>query len=235
MTQPIKYSKHKNSKRVALTIVIVWVVSAAIGSPIMLGLNTSPQRVPHLCIFYNSDFILYSSLSSFYIPCIVMVFLYYKIFKVIHDRARKAVAKKEARLRGIVIENAAQAQRLHQDAAALPQGDKNGNKSLQVSTVADADPMTANTGSGSQPDDDDFDDLPTEAGGDKSPDCDEEATFLERSSKSNASEAPHIAFNGNHDSGYAPSNVEETRFSSQSQKSKVRGKKTTIFALLVVP
>lgn len=135
MTQPIKYSKHKNSKRVALTIVIVWVVSAAIGSPIMLGLNTSPQRVPHLCIFYNSDFILYSSLSSFYIPCIVMVFLYYKIFKVIHDRARKAVAKKEARLRGIVIENAAQAQRLHQDAAALPQGDKNGNKSLQVGAL----------------------------------------------------------------------------------------------------
>ncbi|CAN7980834.1 unnamed protein product, partial [Ixodes pacificus] len=135
VTQPIKYSKHKNSNRVALTIVIVWVVSAAIGSPIMLGLNTSPQRVPHLCIFYNSDFILYSSLSSFYIPCIVMVFLYYKIFKVIHDRARKAVAKKEARLRGLVVENnAAQAQ----DVAHLTQvGDKNGNKSLQVSQSID--------------------------------------------------------------------------------------------------
>ncbi|GIY87925.1 dopamine D2-like receptor [Caerostris extrusa] len=82
VTQPIKYSKHRNNKRVFLTIAIVWIVSAAIGSPIVLGLNTSPERIPQLCVFYNSDFIIYSSLSSFYIPCIVMVFLYYKIFRV---------------------------------------------------------------------------------------------------------------------------------------------------------
>nr|AXH38066.1 putative dopamine receptor D2 [Cupiennius salei] len=89
VTQPIKYSKHRNNKRVFLTIAIVWLVSAAIGSPIVLGLNTSPERIPQLCVFYNSDFIIYSSLSSFYIPCLVMVFLYYKIFKAIHERAKK--------------------------------------------------------------------------------------------------------------------------------------------------
>ncbi|XP_022239026.1 LOW QUALITY PROTEIN: dopamine D2-like receptor [Limulus polyphemus] len=94
VTQPIKYSKHKNSKRVALTIAIVWIVSAAIGSPIVLGLNTTADRKPQLCIFYNSDFIIYSSLSSFYIPCLVMIFLYYKIFKAIHDRAKKGVGKR---------------------------------------------------------------------------------------------------------------------------------------------
>lgn len=51
------------------------------GSPIILGLNTSSERVAHLCVFYNSDFILYSSLSSFYIPCLVMILLYYRIFR----------------------------------------------------------------------------------------------------------------------------------------------------------
>ena len=56
--------------------------TAAIGSPIVLGLNNTPDRVPDLCLFYNSDFIVYSSLSSFYIPCIIMVFLYWNIFKV---------------------------------------------------------------------------------------------------------------------------------------------------------
>ncbi|XP_076366953.1 dopamine D2-like receptor [Tachypleus tridentatus] len=95
VTHPIKYSKHKNSKRVALTIAIVWIVSAAIGSPIVLGLNTTADRKPQLCIFYNSDFIIYSSLSSFYIPCLVMIFLYYKIFKAIHDRAKKGIGKRE--------------------------------------------------------------------------------------------------------------------------------------------
>jgi hypothetical protein len=82
VTQPIKYAKHKNSRRVCLTILLVWAISAAIGSPIVLGLNNTPDRVPDLCLFYNSDFIVYSSLSSFYIPCIIMVFLYWSIFKV---------------------------------------------------------------------------------------------------------------------------------------------------------
>lgn len=82
VTQPIKYAKHKNSRRVCLTILLVWAISAAIGSPIVLGLNNTPERMPDLCVFYNSDFIMYSSLSSFYIPCIIMVFLYWNIFKV---------------------------------------------------------------------------------------------------------------------------------------------------------
>lgn len=82
VTQPIKYAKHKNSRRVCLTILLVWAISAAIGSPIVLGLNNTPDREADLCIFYNSDFIVYSSLSSFYIPCIIMVFLYWNIFKV---------------------------------------------------------------------------------------------------------------------------------------------------------
>ncbi|KAG8194959.1 hypothetical protein JTE90_021420 [Oedothorax gibbosus] len=92
VTKPIQYSKHKNGKRIQLTIVFVWLVSAAIGSPIVLGLNTSPERQPNLCVFYNSDFIIYSSLSSFYIPCLLMVYLYYKIFRAIHERARRALA-----------------------------------------------------------------------------------------------------------------------------------------------
>ncbi|KAG8230261.1 hypothetical protein J437_LFUL013963 [Ladona fulva] len=81
VTQPIKYAKHKSQRRVWLTIALVWVISAAIGSPIVLGLNNTANRRPDLCVFYNSDFIIYSSLSSFYIPCIIMVFLYYNIFK----------------------------------------------------------------------------------------------------------------------------------------------------------
>lgn len=88
VTQPIKYAKHKNNRRVWLTIVLVWAISAAIGSPIVLGLNNTPDRTPDLCLFYNSNFIIYSSLSSFYIPCIIMVFLYWNIFKVSGRRVR---------------------------------------------------------------------------------------------------------------------------------------------------
>ncbi|XP_076238274.1 dopamine D2-like receptor isoform X2 [Calliopsis andreniformis] len=111
VTQPIKYAKHKNNRRVWLTILLVWAISAAIGSPIVLGLNNTPDRIPDQCLFYNADFIIYSSLSSFYIPCIIMVFLYYNIFKALRNRARKARASKKPNLGdikpGSIIENIA--------------------------------------------------------------------------------------------------------------------------------
>ncbi|XP_024221469.1 dopamine D2-like receptor isoform X1 [Bombus vosnesenskii] len=111
VTQPIKYAKHKNNRRVWLTILLVWAISAAIGSPIVLGLNNTPDRIPDQCLFYNADFIIYSSLSSFYIPCIIMVFLYYNIFKALRNRARKARANRKPNLGdikpGSIIENIA--------------------------------------------------------------------------------------------------------------------------------
>ncbi len=39
-------------------------------------------REEFVCAFYNPDFIIWSSLGSFYIPCFVMIFLYVRIFKV---------------------------------------------------------------------------------------------------------------------------------------------------------
>ena len=58
-----------------------------------LGLNTSlavseagqgqDTLEPLICAFYNPDFIIYSSLGSFYIPCLVMIVLYSRIFKVL--------------------------------------------------------------------------------------------------------------------------------------------------------
>ncbi|KAG7197229.1 hypothetical protein KM043_018356 [Ampulex compressa] len=119
VTQPIKYAKHKNNRRVWLTILLVWAISAAIGSPIVLGLNNTPDRIPDQCLFYNTDFIIYSSLSSFYIPCIIMVFLYYNIFKALRNRARKARAKKPNLgdiKPGSIIENIANTRRFAETA-----------------------------------------------------------------------------------------------------------------------
>ncbi|KAG5322749.1 DRD2L protein, partial [Acromyrmex heyeri] len=120
VTQPIKYAKHKNNRRVWLTILLVWAISAAIGSPIVLGLNNTPNRIPDQCLFYNTDFIIYSSLSSFYIPCIIMVFLYYNIFKALRNRARRARATKKPNLGdikpGSIIENIAHTRRFAETA-----------------------------------------------------------------------------------------------------------------------
>ncbi len=53
------------------------------------------------CKFYNSDFIIVSSLASFYIPCVIILVLYYKIMRAIirHDGRVKPVGKKRKRNR----------------------------------------------------------------------------------------------------------------------------------------
>ncbi|XP_047100088.1 dopamine D2-like receptor [Schistocerca piceifrons] len=154
VTQPIKYAKHRNSRRVWLTIALVWMISAAIGSPIVLGLNNTPDRRPDLCLFYNSDFIIYSSLSSFYIPCIIMVFLYYNIFMALRNRARKAKAARRplpADIKpGSVIENLAQTRRLAETALGPPNLLGPGG----APTTTDDEERPTNTGSGSQEDED---------------------------------------------------------------------------------
>ncbi|KAH9639137.1 hypothetical protein HF086_018205 [Spodoptera exigua] len=101
---------------------VAWLVSGAIGSPIVLGLNNTTDRRPGDCLFNNKDYVIYSSLGSFYIPCIIMMFLYYNIFKAIRQRAKKQrIAKKTSAAissavssgtAAVVIENVAQTHRL---------------------------------------------------------------------------------------------------------------------------
>ncbi|KAB0798990.1 hypothetical protein PPYR_06870, partial [Photinus pyralis] len=201
VTQPIKYAKHKSNRRVWLTIVLVWVISAAIGSPIVLGLNNTPDRIEDACLFYNSDFIIYSSLSSFYIPCIIMVFLYYNIFKALRNRAIKArLTRKPLPCEikpGTVIENVANTRRLAETTLGPPPIDE----------------QATNTGSGSG----DEDEEPAE------PECqiisnDKStefilATVVEEAAISSvvaslATPAPLADPNGNNDSGYAPSQTD---------------------------
>ncbi|XP_054264647.1 dopamine D2-like receptor [Macrosteles quadrilineatus] len=206
VTQPIKYAKQKNNSRAWLLIVLVWVVSIAIGSPIVLGLNYTPNRIPGLCIFYNTDFIIYSSLSSFYIPCVVMVYLYYSIFKALRNRAKKQKAARKPPVDmkpGIVIENVAQTRRLAETSMVA--------SALVPTTSIDDGPT--NTGSGSQDEDDE---------GERSPgseDChvipnDKStefilATVIEETAAVGALTAKPLDEKGNNDSGYAASQLED--------------------------
>lgn len=57
------------------------------------GVNKSDvseyPRVPDQCAFFNNKFLIFSSLGSFFIPCIIIFAIYYRIFMVIMARARK--------------------------------------------------------------------------------------------------------------------------------------------------
>ena len=88
VTRPISYARQKTSRRVYVMIAAPWIVSLAISSPIALGLNRTPRRAdtPRLCTFYNSDFLIYSSMGSFYVPTVVMIVLYWRVYLAIRSR-----------------------------------------------------------------------------------------------------------------------------------------------------
>ncbi|KAF5406469.1 7 transmembrane receptor [Paragonimus heterotremus] len=88
VTKPIVYSRHSNSTRVAVTIGIAWVISFLIALPIACGLNNMPHRQPELCVLYNPVYIIVSSTGSFYIPFVVMIILYYRVFRAIRQRTQ---------------------------------------------------------------------------------------------------------------------------------------------------
>ncbi|XP_054728939.1 dopamine D2-like receptor [Anastrepha obliqua] len=161
VTRPIEYAKHRNRPRVCLTILLAWAISGAIGLPIVMGLNNTPDRDPGLCLFYNTIFILCSSLTSFYIPCIIMVFLYWSIFRALSIRAQKSRAARKPHLSeltgGSVIENVAQTRRLAETAL---------DSDRHAARIMPDEPAT-NTASGSNEEEED------QGGGAISPDIDD--------------------------------------------------------------
>jgi len=84
---------------VYVTLVLTWIVSIAVSLPIPLGMNYTPRRTrtPWLCILYNSDFIIFSSMTSFYVPCVLMIVLYWRTFRAISARANKMAAASRRR------------------------------------------------------------------------------------------------------------------------------------------
>jgi len=75
-------------------LALTWFTSVAVSLPIAVGMNYTDRRsqTPNLCTFYNADFLIYSSMTSFYIPCVVILLLYWRIFRAIHSRTRRRTA-----------------------------------------------------------------------------------------------------------------------------------------------
>jgi len=63
-------------------------------------------RVPQQCAFFNNKFLIFSSLGSFFIPCIIIFAIYYRIFMVIMAQAKKN--RKQCRPKAVIESAAAQ-------------------------------------------------------------------------------------------------------------------------------
>lgn len=85
VTRAVRYNLRRTPKRIKSMIAVIWVVSAVISFPPLLKTNTLKERRCDL----NDDtwYVLFSCTVSFFLPCIIMIFLYCRIYRVAKHRA----------------------------------------------------------------------------------------------------------------------------------------------------
>ncbi|XP_018547668.1 D(4) dopamine receptor [Lates calcarifer] len=106
---PLNYNRKHVDLRQVVLLSATWILALAVASPIMFGINNVPGRDPTECKLESTDYVLYSSVCSFFIPCPIMLLLYCGMFRGLRrwEEARKAK-----------LRNSIQACRKLQEAAA---------------------------------------------------------------------------------------------------------------------
>uniref|UniRef100_A0A670XPY6 Dopamine receptor D4 n=1 Tax=Pseudonaja textilis TaxID=8673 RepID=A0A670XPY6_PSETE len=92
---PLNYNRRQIDLRQLILLSTTWIFAFAVASPIIFGLNNVPDRDPLFCRLEDHNYIVYSSICSFFIPCPVMLVLYCGIFQGLRrwEEARKAKLK----------------------------------------------------------------------------------------------------------------------------------------------
>ncbi|XP_064480631.1 alpha-2C adrenergic receptor-like [Ornithodoros turicata] len=95
VTHAVEYLKKRTASRALAMICFVWLLSALISLPPLVGWKKPPQEseYPQCSVSDDVGYVLYSALGSFYIPAVVMVFVYIRIFLAARSRARRHVKK----------------------------------------------------------------------------------------------------------------------------------------------
>jgi len=88
---PIVYAQKRTIRRVLFIVLAVWFVSGLISIPPLLGWNNSSlfNETTYQCqLTDDPGFVVYSASGSFYIPLVLMVVVYIKIYLAVRARLR---------------------------------------------------------------------------------------------------------------------------------------------------
>nr|XP_055038505.1 D(3) dopamine receptor [Misgurnus anguillicaudatus] len=88
VVMPVLYNTtHSSRKRVSVMIATVWVLAFAVSCPLLFGFNTTDD--PSVCSISNPDFVIYSSVVSFYLPFMVTLLVYVRIYIFLRRRRKR--------------------------------------------------------------------------------------------------------------------------------------------------
>uniref|UniRef100_A0A3Q0RCA9 Alpha-2B adrenergic receptor n=1 Tax=Amphilophus citrinellus TaxID=61819 RepID=A0A3Q0RCA9_AMPCI len=90
----VTYGRQRTPRRIKAAIVVVWLISAIISFPPLLSLNKSEvgdqgtERGPQCQLNDERWYILYSTIGSFFAPCLIMILVYIRIYQIAKQRTR---------------------------------------------------------------------------------------------------------------------------------------------------
>ncbi|XP_067851981.1 alpha-2Db adrenergic receptor-like [Heptranchias perlo] len=86
VTRAVEYNLKRTPKRIKCMIAIVWFISAIISFPPLVTMDTN--RSKQGCCELNDDtwYILSSCIVSFFAPCVIMILVYFRIYRVAKQR-----------------------------------------------------------------------------------------------------------------------------------------------------
>ncbi|KAJ3592978.1 hypothetical protein NHX12_005316 [Muraenolepis orangiensis] len=92
---PLTYNRKHVDQRQMVLLSATWLLALAVASPVMFGINDVPQRDPNDCKLEDNNYVVYSSVCSFFIPCPIMLLLYIGMFRGLRrwEESRKAKLK----------------------------------------------------------------------------------------------------------------------------------------------
>lgn len=94
VTQAVEYNLKRTPKRVKGMIVVVWLISAVISFPPLISMDRSSTEASQCILNDETWYILYSSIGSFFAPCVIMILVYIRIYQVAKTRTRTMSEKK---------------------------------------------------------------------------------------------------------------------------------------------
>ncbi|XP_046870862.1 alpha-2B adrenergic receptor [Hypomesus transpacificus] len=89
ISQPVSYAARRTPKRIKAAIVVVWLISAVISFPPLLSLDKSEGGVEVCELNSERWYILYSTIGSFFAPCLIMILVYVRIYQIAKQHTRR--------------------------------------------------------------------------------------------------------------------------------------------------
>uniref|UniRef100_A0A1A7XEC5 5-hydroxytryptamine receptor 1D n=1 Tax=Iconisemion striatum TaxID=60296 RepID=A0A1A7XEC5_9TELE len=91
ITDALEYSKHRTTRRAGMMVVVVWVISVSISLPPLFWRQAKAQEELTECVVNTEKifYTLYSTFGAFYIPTVLLIILYGRIYVAARSRIFK--------------------------------------------------------------------------------------------------------------------------------------------------